>query len=800
MPGVPSLLLSRPPLQPGESLPSWLVRLAAANGYNRHPGVLTSLLLGRERAPDRLHDRPGSPARAETYVRLAALTRMRCADLHAATIHRFAPTLTAPDSTALVLALPAGPNGPDSGAVPLLTIGSMQKRLRRESRAAFCPQCLAEAAYHRLVWTPMAAAACLCHRCLLIHGCPRCGAPTAVGDIVAARCRVCGTALATCASVSVAGDAFGLFAQRVVQAWLRGAPVPQDPAFPLPDLPANVAYRVVDGLRLLAQGAGPRWPYRHHSVPALRELPERSEAVGVAQGFWLSPAQGYVLYATALKALLHWPQGLHEFLDAYTARATGATGNDQRHRGGLAPALGVFYSDWAGRRWRHEAFGFLQAAFDQYLLDRYGRVPAVSQLSRYRRDATLAARFPYLNLSQASRCIGTSDAMLTRLLQRGQLTRYAAVTATAGPPRPRTLVSRTEVLAWRAAWRDHLTVAEAAAILGVSYWVVTHLIAGGLLPPPHQLAADPPRWCFNRAAITACHAHVAAQVTLLPTQTLAAGNEYVALGAAARVVHVLGLNAAALLVRVAEGHLPAYHAYHPATDPVRLGDLRFARADLTAYAAGVKATHDWLDRVETVQRLGISERALQRLVERGLLAPVPVHSHAYFFERATVDAFRADHLTSPQAAALLGIGPQAVQHWTRLGRLHPVSGPEIDGAHRYLFSRSSLAQWRADRLTFGEAAALLGVAKSTLAHWAGAGKIAPLTDMGGKQRWFGYQDIVRLREAPSLATQQPPARPARARPVSPPEGLWDHAETSHAGNRRRLHALPAQGIPPPLHG
>lgn len=106
MRGLPSPLLSRPPLQPGESLPSWLLRLAAANGYNRHPGVLTSLLLGCERAPDRLHDRPSSPAHAETYGRLAALTRTRCADLYAATIHRFAPTLTAPDDTAMVLALP----------------------------------------------------------------------------------------------------------------------------------------------------------------------------------------------------------------------------------------------------------------------------------------------------------------------------------------------------------------------------------------------------------------------------------------------------------------------------------------------------------------------------------------------------------------------------------------------------------------------------------------------------------------------------------------------------------------------
>lgn len=55
-------------------------------------------------------------------------------------------------------------------------------------------------------------------------------------------------------------------------------------------------------------------------------------------------------------------------------------------------------------------------------------------------------------------------------------------------------------------------------------------------------------------------------------------------------------------------------------------------------------------------------------------------------------------------------------------------------------------QWRAERLPFGEAAALLGVAKSTLARWAATGRIVPLADMGGKQRWFARADLVRLRE------------------------------------------------------
>ncbi len=95
---------------------------------------------------------------------------------------------------------------------------------------------------------------------------------------------------------------------------------------------------------------------------------------------------------------------------------------------------------------------------------------------------------------------------------------------------------------------------------------------------------------------------------------------------------------------------------------------------------------------------------------------------------------------------LLGVGPDVVQRWTRRGRLTAVSGPGVDDAHAYLFKREILVQWRTERLPFGKAAALLGVATSTLARWAATGRIAPLADMGGKQRWFAREDLVRLRK------------------------------------------------------
>lgn len=729
------LLLSRPPLEAGESLPSWLARLDEANGYDRSSGLLTSLVLGKQRTPTYLHDRPGSATRVETYRRLVTLTGATVETLWAATIHRFTPTLTPPGSTATLLTLPAG------APVPLLDIGSRQKRLRPESRGVFCPWCLAEAAYHRLIWIPFATAACPRHQTLLVSRCAHCGASPTVRDIVAATCRGCGADFTGCPAISVAADAFGLFAQRVLHAWLLGEPPPDDPAFPLPDLPANVAYRVVDGLRLLAQGAGPHWPYRHRAW---------TEAESAEQGIFLTPAQSYTLYATAFKALLRWPHGFEEFLDAYTTRDLRAEG-----QGGvsLGPKLGTLYSDWLSRRWDHGAYGFLQEAFDQFLLRRFGQVHALRQLRRCHRDAALADRVPYLNRNQAARLMGAADQTVQGLLQSGRLTRYAALDE--GWAEPPTLLSRSEVLVWREAWRDHPTIAEAARLLGVSYWVVSDLIAGGFLPPPHQLADDAPGWRFNHAAIVACHAQVATRVTRKPPGT----DDDLTLAGAARLLHGLGLNAAALLVSVANGELAASHL---PSMPIRLGDLRFTRADLAAHAARVKAANNWLGRRETARHLGISEEVLQRLVEKGRLTPAPVSGHAHFFDCDTVDAFGRDHINSTEAARLVGVGRNVVTRWTREGRLPALSGPGIDGVHTYLFSRPTLVQWRTDRLPFGEAAALLGVSNRVLARLASDGKIVPLGDMGGKQRWFFRPDILRLRAERLRTLGQTPTEPSRA--------------------------------------
>ena len=129
------VLLHRPPLQSGESLPFFLARLADENHYHSPTMVIQ---LCRERLSRR--DMITRPTHPETYQVLAALTRVATDQLYAACAHRFAPTMTPPTQSTQTLTLPAGK------VVLFLPNALVETQIWAEARAQFCPLCLQQAA------------------------------------------------------------------------------------------------------------------------------------------------------------------------------------------------------------------------------------------------------------------------------------------------------------------------------------------------------------------------------------------------------------------------------------------------------------------------------------------------------------------------------------------------------------------------------------------------------------------------------------------------------------------------------
>ncbi len=484
------------------------------------------------------------------------------------------------------------------------------------------------------------------------------------------------------AEVIPLNDDLGLLFQRIFQSWFMRNTTPSAANLLLTEQQPGVLYRVIDGLQ---------WATRMvagHKWPDMHRLGiEPQDLAEVQDKVQRVPTsyESYSLYSTAGKGMRNWPEGFYEFLDA----CRNWVQQDKPLNSGPKADLGNLYTQWLRDYWRHPAFEFVHKAFERYFIHSYSLSSAVVRTNLCR--------------------------------------------------------EKTEILELRSKWNEKGNRTEAAEWLGTTKKMVLDLVEVGLLSAEYSPVNGFPHWIFHRSALDECLAHVAMYVKDNSVQEKGKQEPLMNLANASRLLFVVGLNAASILLHVTEGKL---HAYYAARQKLRLGALLFDRSDIQKYIQRVKTENGWISREEVAKFLGIKDMTLARWVKVGLLSPVAIYGHIQYFNQTTIDRFRDDHITSEEAAQILKMGKLAVQKWARTGRLFEtcVSGPNIDGYHAYLFNKEKLLRWRNNRLTFGEASHLLGVSRATLHRWVAEGKIQPLDDMGGKQRWFSRQATEKVKE------------------------------------------------------
>ncbi len=734
VPPRPVRLLVRPRLLPGESLPSWLLRLSALNG-RKVPDRLTPLIFGGERTHERFRGRLGHPSRVDIYDRLASLTLTEVGDLYAATWNVLATTLTPPADAIAALDLPGRP------ASPLLAPGTAVRLVYKTSAVQYCPACLREAAYHRLLWTAVPVASCARHNCALSFGCPACGAPTPMSAIVARRCAVCEADLADTPGVPLADDEHVQFSQAMLRRWLFGLPLaPSGGAgHILPAMSERALFRVVDGLRHLARATGTRWPYADDAA----RLPAISSARRP------TPAEALRLYATAFRPLLDWPRSWRDFLDAYARQV----GSPERSRGGDT-RLGALYTTWIQREWRDPAFDPLQIEVDRYLLDRYKDSHGFFQIVRDR-GGTLLERHGYLNAQQTAALLDIPPSLLDRLPATGRLTRYTAHDRRAGDSP--TMFIRAEVLAIREEVGRWVRRPDAAAILGISMEFFDSLVDIGLVPVALPTAAGEHEWQrFDSAALVAWRDRLIADAVVLPPgqepcpETDA--ERWLPSWHASKVVRPLGWTAAELLARVVAGTLRAFQPSSP--PPTRLDALLFSHDELRAAIDANRANRDWLSSTAATALLGCGTRQFAALVRAGALTPVAVVGKTRYFTRASLDRHRSGcaaesdadtaDIDIDTAARILGVGSSTVQLWAAAGHLPTLPRP-ARGHHKWRFDPAALSAWHAAHLTFAGATALLRLEAGEVQALVEQGRLTPV--FGARRgRHFARVDVERLAE------------------------------------------------------
>lgn len=723
------VLLARTALLPGESLPSLLARLSLLNCYDA-PDNLSQLLRERGNARDIIKDRITFPRRLGMYQRLKELTCVSIPDLYAASAHQFATVLTPPDTLLEFLELS------HDNSVALLAPSLASKQLRPVGAGQFCPLCLQDAAYHRSIWMPIAASACLQHCCLLIDRCEQCDKSLSIHEIVEMRCHKCKGNLVEAKILHLNND-LGLLFQRIIQSWLTNDAISDDIMHILPQEPSRALYRVVDGLQWATRMLGAGWSHLHH-VTGHSQAPTFQQGNGQNT---ITPYESYLLYTTAFKGLVNWPAGFYEFLEGYRYQLR----SGKSLNGGPKADLGNLYTQWLQDYWQHPAFEFVQSAFQSYFTDTYSLSSAVVRTNMCLENPGVAEHFSYINVAEAARYLGTTPKTVDMLVKTGRLTcRDLGQTH----KRKYRLVNRAELSVLRNEWNEEVSRAEAAKWLGTTEQMIVDLVKVGLLAAERSPADGCPYWKFSRPVLIECLEKVSKHVESFLSQEKTKQGSFINLAKASRQLFVVGLNAASILLSVAEGKLKAYCS---AGQVSQLSTLIFDHLDIQKYIQSVKSENGWIGREETARHLGVKDVTLTRWVKHGLISPIATYGHVQYFDQKAITTFITENVTSEEATEILSVGRLTVQKWARLGMLADacVSGPNIDGHHTYLFNREKLTWWRNERLTFGEAVSLLRVSKATFYRWVGEKKVVPLERTGGKQHWFLRKDVEYLLNKPT---------------------------------------------------
>ena len=617
-------LLRRTQLLPGESLPSLLERLALLNHY-----TYATLLgrLGREgmAAPIKAAYL-ACPNQAAIFAFLADLTQLPPNDLWAASNHRFAPIFVSPHQ--------APPRMPWLGGAdtPCMTATLAASRLRPHTAAQFCPLCLQTAPYHRLSWTPIAAALCLEHACLLVDRCPRCQRRLTIADIVRQHCWPCQADLSAAPAVLVTGDALGVLAQQAIQFWLTVASVPAPPTgYRLPDQAPAALYHLLEylGRRLrTCQSAWASLPAPLAGLASYMTAPEHPS-------LGLTPAQAYHLYRAAFAGIVNWPHGLFQFLDAYSD----ATAPDSTpHLGGQR--LAKIGHEWLQPVWRTPASIFILQGFVDYLLDRHLPLPQ-TLVSELQDVAWFQAQTGLWTAAQVAPTLGLSAQDLLRFYPNGPLGACLWAHSRAAEPR----FERDKVLALHQRWCSGWSLADVRAWLGLAEPDVSQLVARGVLTiQPHATPDDtssrdfdPAHWLFDRPAVERLFTAIASRLELYRE----CPHDLICLTETANALHELGIDAATLLQGILEGIIPAYKRR---AEIRSLRDVCFVEPLLSDLRDRLFNHRGWVAGHRFAQEKGFSLRVVLDWLDAGLLQPhVSAGAHRYF-DRQRLEQLAAEHL------------------------------------------------------------------------------------------------------------------------------------------------------------
>jgi hypothetical protein len=382
-----------------------------------------------------------------------------------------------------------------------------------------------------------------------------------------------------------------------------------------------------------------------------------------------------LIYATAFKALLDWPQGFFDFLDAYRERPM------QKESSGLRREFGTLYISWFNRFWKYPHFDFIQAVFNDYLLKTIPHFQIV--YSRRSQDyPDLLEKLNYLDLKRTVKYLKSSNLSVYRLVNTGHLKAEYFAGDEAGVWFAREDLDRLKV-----EWQDHLRFADLYRLLGPSKRLIHELLAVGLLQQvPESPALKRSGLYLYRHSLERLLEALRLQTQIVSPRPL---NAVSILDLCIRLGSVK-LDFAQVLQRILAGKLPAYHH---TTTLLPLTELCFAFEEVQNLADVLKNERDWFNKHETQSYLNINARVLRQLMQANLLNPSVRLGPKLFFQRSQVYALQERWIFSREMAAILDLPVLSLRHLIKQGLFAEFTSSFPDAPNLNCVDRKAFMAW-----------------------------------------------------------------------------------------------------------
>ncbi|GEM_PF-6036487 len=579
----------------------------------------------------------------------------------------------------------------------------------------FCPLCIKAGQVHKTEWMLRAIKICSKHKVALQEKCSICGVDISVKSLLSNMCSQCQNyLLPDDLNYAVLSEEVSKM-QSLIRSWF--IPEAHTQYYDIINVEASIKYLL--------------WKYVYKSL----QNPKVYEKFAYSMNFPHEIIQNESmdnLNRESLAAYIFddWSNNFSLYLDAIFK-----TGIDEIGYTSISQNMKPIYSLILKLSELNDA-EVIMKPIDKYLLHSYGKSYKVQHSAWFNKRQIPKENFLYLSTKEAASKLGVTSVTLIKLSDLGIINKYYG-----SDKRIRLLFDKAEVSDLADSWARTISLRETSKILGVSAKAGRELLLRQLIVAVRGDTVDQSQeWRIDLASVQKLKVNIWRQVRTVSTtheiQEIIAAKvsiknfetQVIDIVYATKLISIVGYSMIDLIESIYNQKITCFLL----TESDKLiSNLLFTTYSIDVFIIMVKRQNNWVDRAYIARCMNVKVSVVSKWINSGLIVKAVTFVSADYFDKKKVDKFARDHMYSDRVAEILDLHQLTVQKWARKGRLHPVSGPDIDGCHRYLFKRSEVNYWKNNTFyTTPQLAKLLKLSHSQMLQWIHHKVVFPISGSG----------------------------------------------------------------------